>query len=115
MNALTFLVKVKVPNVLFLIETKQFVEEMKHIQADLHYPSMLAVLSEGRSGGLAMLWTAETNLHIQTYSSNHINALLFYNSNTPSRLTGFYGRLEDYRRHKTWQLLRHLSSRFLVP
>ena len=55
MNALTFLVKVKVPNVLFLIETKQFVEEMKHIQADLHYPSMLAVSSEGRSGGLAML------------------------------------------------------------
>ena len=114
MNALTFLVKEKVPNVLFLIETKQSVEEMKHIQNDLHYPSMLAVLSEGRSGGLAMLWTAETNLNIQTYSPNHIDALIFYNSNSPSRLTGFYGRPKEHRRHETWRLLCHLSSRFLV-
>ena len=101
-NTLTFLVKEKVPNVLFLIETKKSGEKMKHIQADLHYPSMLAISSEGRSGGLAMLWTAETNLHIQTYSPNHIDALIFYNSNTPSRLTGFYGRLEEHKRHETW-------------
>ena len=45
-NALTFLVKEKVPNVLFLIETKQSVEEMKHIQNDLHYPSMFRVRAE---------------------------------------------------------------------
>ena len=62
-----------------------------------------------------MLWTAETNLHIQTYSPNHIDALIFYNSNTPSRLTGFYGRPEKHKRHETWQLLHHLSSRFSVP
>ena len=52
MNAHTFLVK---ENVLFLIVTKQSIEEVKHIQVDLHYPSMLAVLSEGQNGGLAML------------------------------------------------------------
>ena len=55
-------------NVLFLIETKKkkkkYVEEMKRIQDDLHYPWMFAVSSEGRIGGLAMLWKDETNLHI---------------------------------------------------
>ncbi|XP_075675168.1 uncharacterized protein LOC142644435 [Castanea sativa] len=35
--------------------------------------------------------------------------------NTPSRVTGFYGRHEEHRQHETWQLLRHLSSRFSAP
>lgn len=51
-------------NVLFLIETKKYVEEMKRIQDDLHYPWMFVVSSEGKIGGLAMLWKDETNLHI---------------------------------------------------
>ena len=62
-----------------------------------------------------MLWIAEMNLHIQTYSPNHIDALIFDNNNSPSRLTGFYKRPEEHRRHETWQLLCHLSSRFSVP
>ncbi|KAK9988296.1 hypothetical protein SO802_028535 [Lithocarpus litseifolius] len=88
---------------------------MKRIQNDLHYHSMLVVSSEGRSGGLAMLWKDETNLHIQTYSPNHIDAFIFDNRNSPWRLTGFYGRPEEHRRNETWRLLRHLSSRFSVP
>lgn len=58
---------------------------------------MFAVSSKGRSGGLVMLWKDETNLHIQTYSPNHIDALIFEDNNSPWRLTDFYGRPEKHR------------------
>ena len=54
----------KVPNVLFLMETKQTVEEMRWIQGELHYDSMLAVPCLKRRGGLAVLWKNEVDLHI---------------------------------------------------
>lgn len=63
-NAISHLVREKDLGVLFLVETKQFVDE---VQDDLRYQSMLAVPSIQRSGGLAMLWKEEVNLHIQTY------------------------------------------------
>ena len=66
-NAISHLVREKDLGVLFPVETKQFVDEMKKLQDDLRYQSMLAVPSIQKSGGLAMLWKEEVNLHIQTY------------------------------------------------
>ena len=63
-NAISHLVREKDLGVLFLVETKQFVDEMKKLQDDLRYQSMLAVPSTQKSGGLAMLWKEEVNLHI---------------------------------------------------
>ena len=48
----------KVPTILFLMQTKLFVYEMEPIKTELGYLSMLAVSSEGRKGGLALLWAA---------------------------------------------------------
>ena len=52
----------------------------------------LIVLSRGRSSGLALLWTRETNLEIKRFSNHHIDAIVIETS--PSftrRITGFYG------------------------
>ena len=73
-NVLSHLVREKTPNVLFLMETKQIVDEMKKIQVDLHYDSMLVIPCVHRAGGLAMLWKDDVDLHVQTYSLNHIDA-----------------------------------------
>ena len=56
------------------METKQIVDEMKKIQVDLHYDSMLAIPCVRRANGLAMLWKDDVDLHVQTYSLNHIDA-----------------------------------------
>ena len=45
----------KPPTILFLMETKLHVREMEPIKAELGYPSMQVVSSEGRKGGLALL------------------------------------------------------------
>ena len=67
-DVLSHLVREKAPKVLFLMETKQLVEEMQRIQADLPYRCMLIIPSEQRRGGLALLWKEDVDLHIQTYS-----------------------------------------------
>ena len=69
-EVLSHLVREKAPNVLFLMETKQSVEEMKRIQADLPYRCMIVIPSVRRRGNLALLWMADVDLHVQTYSPN---------------------------------------------
>ena len=90
-DVLSHLVREKAPKILFLIETKQSVDEMRRLQADLPYRCMFPVPSVRRSGGLALLWKEEVDLHVQTYSPNHIDALIYTNGNPTWRLTGFYG------------------------
>ena len=93
------------------METKKIVDEMTLIQADLHYATMLAVPFVRRAGGLAMMWKAGVDLHVQTFSLNHIDARIMNNSPTPWRITGFYGRPEAHQKHESWELLRHLHFR----
>ena len=45
----------KAPKVLFLMETKQMVDEMRKIQTDLRYDNLFVVPCVHRAGGLAML------------------------------------------------------------
>ena len=97
------------------MKTKQTVDEMKDIQADLHYDSMLAITCVCRVGGLAMLWKAEVELHVQTYSLNHIDAHIVTDPSSPRRFTGFYGTPEEHRKHESWEYLRHLHSRVSLP
>ena len=52
-TVLSHLVREKSPKILFLIETKQTVDEMRRIQANLQYQLMLAIPCIWRAGGLA--------------------------------------------------------------
>ena len=82
-NILSHLVRKKAPNVLFFMEIKRIVEEMRWIQEDLPYRCMLAMPSTQRKGGLALLWKEEVNLHIQTYSPHHIDAFILNDEQHP--------------------------------
>lgn len=62
-----------------------------------------------------MLWKEEVDLHVQTCSSNHIDALIFINGNPTWRWTGFYGWLEEQQKKESWHLLKHLHSRCSFP
>ncbi|KAL0010592.1 hypothetical protein SO802_005700 [Lithocarpus litseifolius] len=52
------MVRSKVPTVLFLMETKRSISEMRKFCYDLNFQSVLAVLSDGQSGGLGLFWKA---------------------------------------------------------
>lgn len=49
---------------------------MRQIQAELPYRCMFAVPSIRWSGGLALLWKEDIELHIQTCTLQNIDALI---------------------------------------
>ncbi|KAK6163315.1 hypothetical protein DH2020_000179 [Rehmannia glutinosa] len=69
-----------------------------------------------QTGGLALLWKKDIRVDIQTYSRNHIDAIIFKDSESqPWRLTGCYGEPIPTRRHHTWSLLHWLSTKSTIP
>ena len=97
------------------METKRSIAEMQKLCFDLYFQLVLAVPSDGRSGGLGMFWKSDCNLHVQTFSQNHIDAYILPINQQPWRITGFYGTLEGHRKHESWQLLKHLHARSSLP
>ena len=82
----------KIPILFFLMETKLVVSEMDGIKEGLNRSQGLVVLSKGRSGGLALLWKKELKVDMQTFSDNHIDAIVDQGvSGHHWRITGFYG------------------------
>lgn len=76
----------------------------------------VGVEARGRSGGLALLWDKKVTISIQSYSLNHIDAIVFPdNSTAPCRFTGFYGEPDQAHRKRTWDLLRHLGMLSVLP
>ena len=114
-EVLAELVRQKVPTILFLMETKLSVREMEPIKSELGYPSMLAVSSEGRKGGLALLWKAEVVVDTLTYSSNYIDANIHTQDSSPWRLTGIYRHSKEEKKVETWRLMRHLHACRALP
>ena len=64
------------PQIVFLMETKSKIKRMERIKNIIGFANGLSVPSSGRSGGLAMFWTREVNLDINSYSGNHIDAIV---------------------------------------
>lgn len=114
-EVLAVLVRKKGPTILFLMETELTVREMEPIKTELGFASMLAVPSDGRRGGLAMLWKTDVMIDTQTYSPHHIDVQVLMPSTQPWRLTGFYGYSEEQLKPETWRLMRHLYNRSTLP
>ncbi|XXG65408.1 hypothetical protein AAC387_Pa05g3117 [Persea americana] len=109
-RSLHHLVKSQGPSVLFLMETKLDAIGMERLRVILGFNSVFTVPSIGRSGGLALCWKEGINLEIQNYSSHHIDSYVWHIEGKVWRLTGFYGRPEDYKRWESWALLDHLNG-----
>ena len=67
-----------------------------------------------RGGGLALFWK-DFDLHVESSSQNHIDALIDKGKDNVWRFTGFYGVPETHLRFESWDLLRSLHRQFAVP
>ena len=110
------MVKDKKPNLVFLMETKSSAKRMKRVRVQLGFEHMLVVDCVGKSGGLALLWMSESEVEIQNYSCQHINAKV-RSSPTASmwKLIGFYGQPDASKRMESWNLLRYLARMDPTP
>ncbi|XP_052299532.1 uncharacterized protein LOC127903030 [Citrus sinensis] len=79
------------------------------------FDGLFVVDRMGRSGGLALLWDANTNVSLLSYARNFIDVHVEVAGLGDWRLTGFYGFPESSRRRQSWDLLRFLSSSSTAP
>lgn len=89
---------------------------MEKIKYKLGFSNGLFVPSRGRSGGLALLWSSDTNLEIKSFSNNHIDAVITDPIDSFTwRFTGFYGHPVTHLRGDSWKLLSYLNNQFSLP
>ena len=61
-------------------------------------------------GGLALIWKEEFRLEVINYTNNHVLAKVVEDNGFQWFFIGFYGWPKMNQKHKSWALLRHLSS-----
>lgn len=111
------LIKIKVPSIIFLMETKLIKSEMEKLRQKLNIYSFHVVDCDtnmgGRRGGICVLWNDTISLKILSDSTHHIDALVMAADNFCEwRLTGIYGWPEEHMKDCTWNLIKDLA---LVP
>ena len=105
-----------VPRIIFLSETKCGKERVSYIQRRLRFDGCFSVRSNGRSGGMPLLWSDEGLLSIKSSSAHHIDADVAGSGDTPPwRLTGFYGFVTTAERSNSWDLIRQLCAVSSLP
>ncbi|XP_075669880.1 uncharacterized protein LOC142639613 [Castanea sativa] len=87
---------------------------MKHCR-DLAYPNKFLVKKPDSGGGLALIWKEDVRLEVINYTENHVLAKVVEDTGFQWFLTGFYGWLKSCQKHKSWALLKHLSSLVTGP
>lgn len=71
---------------------------------------MVAKDCDGRSGGLAIFWKREINLHVHTASRRYIDPEVEEKDGFVWRLTGMYGDPRTNHKDFTWKAMRTLNA-----
>jgi hypothetical protein len=108
-NELHGLVKSEGPKIVFLMETRLPVRKLEVLRLKLGMRGCFGVGRRRFGGGLALLWTEDVDVHVQSYSSSHIDAQVLQEDGAGWRITGFYGNPETALRYRSWALLRRLQ------
>ena len=78
---------------------------MRRIMAKVGLLNGVIVPSQGRSGGITMLWESDLNVELKSYTRYHIDAVVI----DPTfgfkwRIIGFYGNPDTNWRKESWEL-----------
>jgi exonuclease III len=103
------------PDVFFLSETHLTKARAVTIKKKLGYDHMIESESDGRSGGLLMLWKKELNVTSFSVHTNYLDIRIDENTANAWRITGFYGEPSGERKHLSWDYLRDLHGMYALP
>uniref|UniRef100_A0A803PH95 DUF4283 domain-containing protein n=1 Tax=Cannabis sativa TaxID=3483 RepID=A0A803PH95_CANSA len=87
-------------------------EKVVALSKKLGFEGCFAVDSQGRSGGLALLWKSEEEVIIDSYSLNHVDCFVHFEGQSKFRFTAFYWEPNRSLRKTYWEFLRTLHARF---
>ena len=114
-HKLVDLVQAQGPEIVFLLKTWSDKEWMEWVRCQLKFVGCFTIPSDGRGGGLALLWKEEDVVWVDSFSQFHINALVHGGSENTWCLTGFYSEPDTSRRIEGWNMLRMLNSKPKLP
>ena len=103
------------PEIMFFCETKLMGQLMKRRAAELNFQNCFAISSNGKGGGLAMMWKEGIEMEIKSYSKHHIDVVVQNNEGSSWRCTGVYDNPKSEERKHTWELIRRLSGLSSIP
>ncbi|KAL0011344.1 hypothetical protein SO802_006452 [Lithocarpus litseifolius] len=87
---------------------------MKKIRNKVEYTQGIMVPSDGKSGGLAMMWKECVDIRLKSCSNSHIDVEVHESSApTPWKATGFYGHPDAALLLKHKQPQRREKKRFM--
>lgn len=69
----------------------------------------MSVDSEGRSGGIIVMWKCEVEIHVVKYSKHHFHPSMD-SRNNKKWITGIKGQPETHKRMETWNLIKSSTS-----
>jgi hypothetical protein len=101
------------PDVFFLSETHLGRTKAEILKRKLGCDQFIINESDGRSGGLLMLWRKETVIQCQGVSQYFIDVVI--RGNVEWRLTGIYGEPRWDHKHVPWETLRSLHDNMSLP
>lgn len=90
---------------------------MDGLRPDLGYPNGFGVGSFGQGGGLALLWSNDVCMKLQSYDKLHIDVAMVDPVSDVHlwRFIGFYGEARHELRHRSWELMNFLSTQSDAP
>ena len=109
------IIQAQVPTIVFLSETWSSRSRMERIKNMLEFDGLFTVPSDGRGGGLALMWKGRDMVWVDNFSKYHIDAIVNGGLESAWRLTGFYGEPDNNHQSEGWDMLRMLSSKPKLP
>ena len=106
------IVRAQGPSVVFLAETWLDKARLLFLRDKLKFEGLLEFSREGRGGGVAIMWKKDVDFSVDTYSLNHIDAIINKGKDDEWRFIGFYGEPDTRNHHISWATLRRLKSKY---
>ena len=91
-------------------------KRMFNIKNSLGLTQGMIVPSEGKSGGLSLLWKPNVKVDVQPFSRRHIDAIIDSGGSARKwRLKGFHGNPNTHGRLESWAHLSQLATTSNLP
>lgn len=103
------LLRCEASNLVFLLETKLLSRQLDSIKWHGGFMGCIGVDSDGKGGGLALLWKASMEVSLISLSKHHIHTSTDSFDGTPWLFTSFFGHPDTTRKEETWELLKNLQ------
>lgn len=101
------------PDILFLSETHLGKAKAENLRRRLGCDKFIIHKSDGRSGGLLLLWKKEVVIKQLNISQYYIDVAV--GEGEQWRLSGIYGEPNWDHKYRTWEALRHLKNCSSLP